>query len=210
MVEVCNLDPMHLPFITKQMNGHKIVNQNALHFMTFTVVGWIDIFTRQAYKEIIIESMKYCMKEKGLSLYGYVIMSNHLHVIMSAQEDYLLSDIVRDFKKYTSKKIIDNIKSSHEESRREWMLKLFKYYAKYNKNNTLYQFWRRDNRPTELTSPKWINQKLAYIHLNPVRSGLVDKSEDYIYCSARNYLGIDGLLEIELLDLNNTQGYIDL
>lgn len=192
------------------MHGHKIVNQNSLHFITFTVVGWIDVFTRKTYKDIIIESLKYCIQEKGLHLYGYVIMSNHMHVIISSDDGINLSDIVRDFKKYTAKKIIDTIQSSPQESRREWMMKLFKYYAKYNKNNAVYQFWRRDNRPTELSSPKWINQKLAYIHLNPVRAGLVDKAEDYPYCSARNYLGMDGLIDVELLDFNNTEGYVDM
>jgi len=173
-------------------------------------VGWIDVFSRKVYKEILIESMSYCIKEKGLVIYGYVIMSNHMHVIMSAREGFRLSDIIRDFKKYTAKTIIKSMLKSREESRREWMLKLFKYYSKYNKNNTVYQFWRRDNRPVELTSPKWINQKLAYIHLNPVRSGLVKSAEDYTFSSARCYLGEDGDLEIELLDLNITEGYIDL
>jgi len=146
------------------MNGHKIINQNALHYMTFTVVGWIDVFTRKAYKDVLIESMRYCIANKGLILHGYVIMSNHMHVMMSAKEGHRLSDIIRDFKKHTAKLIIDMILTSKEESRSEWMLKLFKYYAKYNKNNAIYQFWRRDNKPLELESPKWINQKLAYIH----------------------------------------------
>jgi len=193
--------------ISEGMNGHKITNQTALHYVTFTVVGWIDVFSRKVYKEILIESMSYCIKEKGLVIYGYVIMSNHMHVIMSAREGFRLSDIIRDFKKYTAKTIIESMLKSQEESRREWMLKLFKYYSKYN---TVYQFWRRDNRPVELTSPKWINQKLAYIHLNPVRSGLVESAEDYTFSSARCYLGEDGDLEIELLDLNITEGYIDL
>jgi len=90
------------------------------------------------------------------------------------------------------------------------MLKLFKYYAKYNKNNTKYQFWKLDNRPIELSSPKWINQKLAYIHLNPVRAGIVDKAADYLYSSAGRYIGGEGQIEMELLDIGSTEGYIDL
>jgi len=192
------------------MNGHKIINQNALHYMTFTVVGWIDVFTRKAYKDILTETMRYCIKNKGLSLHAYVIMSNHMHVIMSAKEGHRLSDIVRDFKKYTATSIIDMILTNKEESRSEWMLKLFKYYAKYNKNNTKYQFWKQDNRPIELSSPKWINQKLAYIHLNPVRAGIVDKAADYLYSSAGRYIGGEGQIEMELLDIGSTEGYIDL
>ena len=103
------------------MNGHKIKNQNAVHFITPTVVGWMDIFTRNVYKEIIIESLKYCIQNKGLSLHAYVIMSNHLHLIISAKEGFHLSDILRDFKRHTSKKIINEVLTNSKESRQEWM-----------------------------------------------------------------------------------------
>lgn len=188
------------------MHGHKIINQHSLHFLTFTVVGWIDVFTRKRYKDILIESMKYCQKEKGLYLNAFVIMSNHMHIIAHSPESKL-SDIIRDFKKYTSKEIIKAITENPKESRAEWMLKLFKYYAKYNKNNATYQFWKQDNRPIELINPKWINQKINYIHLNPVRAGIVELPEQYVYSSARNYLGESGVLELELIDVDNDANY---
>jgi len=84
------------------MGGHKITNQNSLHFITTTIVGWMDVFTRKVYKDIIISSLEYCVKNKGLSVHSYVIMSNHLHLIVSAKEGYQLSDIIRDFKRHTS------------------------------------------------------------------------------------------------------------
>ncbi len=192
------------------MNGHKIINQNALHYITLTVVGWIDVFTRKVYKDDLINSLRYCIKEKGLNVHAYVIMSNHMHVILSAKEGYVLSYIVRDFKRHTAKTIIERILTTKEESRSEWMLKLFKYYAKYNKNNSKYQFWGRDNKPVELSSPKWINQKLAYIHLNPVRAGIVENTEEYNYSSSGNYNGEDGKLEVELLDIGVTEGYVEV
>ncbi len=136
-------------------------------------------------------------------------MSNHIHLICYTKEPFLLSDFVRDFKKFTSKAIIESIQSNTSESRKEWMLRLFTYFAKFNKNNKNYQFWQQDNHPIELQSPKWINQKLAYIHLNPVRNGLVLKAEDYLYSSAGTYVGLEGFIEIELLELDNTIGYID-
>jgi len=89
------------------MNGHKIINQSSLDFLTFTVVGWVDVFSRPAYKNIIIDSFKYGTKNKGLKVHAYVIMTNHIHVIFSAQDGLQLSDIVRDFKKFTSKKILE-------------------------------------------------------------------------------------------------------
>ena len=94
-----------------------------------------------------------------------------------------------------------------KESRSEWMLKLFKYFAKYNKNNTTYQLWQRDNKPIELVSPKWINQKLAYIHLNPVRAGLVLQAENYSYSSAGQYIGNEGLVPNDDILTENTDYY---
>ena len=183
------------------MGGHKITNQNELHYLTFTVVGWVDVFTRKKYKDIIIESLKYCMENKGLLLFSYVIMSNHMHLIIRTDNKTGLSAIVRDFKTFTSKKIIKTIIENYKESRSEWMLRLFKYYAKYNSNNKTYQFWKQDNRPTELISLKWINQKINYIHMNPVKAGIVEKAEHYLYSSASNYLGEGGLIDVEVLDL---------
>ncbi len=192
------------------MGGHKIHNQNALHFLTFTVVGWVDVFTRKDYCEIIIESLKYCQQKKGLIICAYVIMSNHLHLIARTSSPGGLSNIIRDFKTYTSKRIVKAIIQNHKESRREWMVPLFKYYARKNSNNKTYQFWKQHNRPIELSSPKWINQKLNYIHLNPLRVEIVANPEDYLFSSAMNYIGKAGKLEIEPIDLGFDIGYIDL
>ncbi len=189
------------------MHGHKIFNQNSAHFVTMTVVGWIDVFTRDAYRKIIIDSLIYCQNEKGLVINAYVLMSNHIHMICYTKENYSLSNVLRDFKKFTSKSIIDSISNSEQESRKEWMLQMFSFYAKYNKNNKIYQFWQQGSHPVELASPKWVNQKLAYIHLNPVRNRLVEKAEDYLYSSAGAYSGRDGFLEIEKIELDNTIGY---
>jgi len=188
------------------MNGHKIINQHSLHFLTFTVVGWIDVFTRKQYRDILIESLKFCQNEKGLRINAFVIMSNHMHLIAHSHETNL-SDIIRDFKKYTSSQIIKAIINNPKESRAEWMLKLFKYYARYNKNNTNYQFWRQTNKPTELINSKWINQKINYIHLNPVRAGIVALPEQYIYSSAKNYLRENGILEVDVIDVDNDANY---
>jgi len=191
------------------MHGHKIINQNALHYITFTVVGWIDVFSKDEYRKIIIDSLIYCQNERGLVLNAYVIISNHIHLICYTKEPFILSDFVRDFKKFTSKSIIEAIQSNTYESRKEWMLRLFAYYAKYNKNNKTYQFWQQDCHAIELVSPKWVNQKLAYIHLNPVRNGLVNKAEDFIYSSACAYTGQESILDIQLLEFDNTIGYIE-
>ena len=187
------------------MSGYRIRNQNGLHFITITTVGWVDIFTRLSYRNIVIDSLRFCQKKKGLVLNAYVIMSNHIHLIAYAKEDYELSAIIRDFKRHTANTIIKSIIHSPEESRSEWMLRLFKYYAKYNSNNKTYQLWQRGNHPIELVSPKWIWQKLNYIHLNPVRAGLVVKPEDYLYSSAGFYEWEKGILEVEIIDLGTSR-----
>ena len=101
--------------------GYKIRDPEGMCFVTITVVGWIDVFTRAQYCDILIENLKYCQREKGLQVHAYVIMSNHVHLILSTVK-IPLQDIIRDYKKYTAKKIIEAI-DSPQESRREWMLK---------------------------------------------------------------------------------------
>jgi hypothetical protein len=91
-------------------------------FCDITVVGWVDVFTRKETKDIIINAFRYCIENKGLKIYGYVIMSNHIHTIIQAIEGMsTLSDLIRDYKKHTSKEIIKWMNESNKESRKEWM-----------------------------------------------------------------------------------------
>ena len=114
-------------------------------------------------------------------------MSNHIHLIISAAQGSNLSDTIRDFKRHTSKQIRSEILTNSKESRQEWMLRLMKYFAKYNSNNEKFQLWQRGKHPIELISLKWIKQELDYIHINPVRAGIVEYAEDYLYSSAKYY-----------------------
>lgn len=185
---------------TKGTTSYRIGDQNALHFITITTVYWIDIFTRRKYKDILIESLKYCQKEKGLELYGYVIMTNHIHLICRAKENFLLSNILRDFKRHTTKHIIKEIKENIHESRKKWILELLQKAGSKNKKNKTYQLWRQNNRPIELYNNDTIQQKIDYIHNNPVEEGFVQNPEDYLYSSARNYAEMESILEIDLID----------
>jgi REP element-mobilizing transposase RayT len=178
--------------------GYIIRDQTLPYYITATVVDWIDIFTRQTYRDSIIESLDYCIKNKGMILYGYVIMSNHIHLIIQS-EDGKLSDLIRDFKKFTAKNILDKIQAVPE-SRKEWMLERFKLAAEKHTRNKNYQFWQYGNHAEEIYSNKFMWSKLDYIHLNPVRAGLVEKTSHYIYSSASNYINDSGLLKIEKAD----------
>ncbi|SHF74632.1 REP-associated tyrosine transposase [Flavobacterium defluvii] len=178
--------------------GYIIRDQRLPHFITPTVVDWIDIFTRQCYRDIVIESLKYCIENKGMILYGYVIMSNHIHLIIQS-ENGKLSDLIRDFKKFTAKNILEKIQNSPE-SRREWMLERFKLATQSHSRNKEYQFWQYGNHAEEIYTNEFMWSKLDYIHLNPVKAGLVVKASDYIYSSASNYLNDSGMLQIEKAD----------
>lgn len=153
------------------------------------MVQWIDVFTRKQYSDVIVESLNFCVKNKGLQVYGWVIMSNHIHLIISCEETSELSDILRDFKKYTSSQIVKAIEGNPTESRKHWLLWLLK------KGDSI-TFWQPDNHAEEIRSEKFFRQKLNYIHQNPVRAGVVDREEDYVYSSARSLYNIEGLIEL--------------
>jgi REP element-mobilizing transposase RayT len=178
---------------------YKFHNPEGIYFITYSVVEWIDVFTRPVYKDIIVESLKYAQQSKGLIIHAWVIMSNHIHLIASAEENHSLSDILRDHKKYTAKQIIKEIQENPEESRKNWMLWLFASHGNRNPNNKEYQFWQQDNHPIELDTTEMMNQRLEYLHYNPVKAGLVFEPEEYPYSSAIDYADGKGILKIVLL-----------
>ena len=179
-------------------NGYQIQDQSKIHFITATVVDWVDVFSRKRYRDIVIESLDYCIKNKGMLLYGYVIMTNHIHIVVQSEEAKL-SDLIRDFKKFTAKNILNSIESEPE-SRRDWLLKRFEFACKSHSRNEKYQFWRYGSHAEEIYTDKFLWQKLDYIHLNPIRAGIVEKAAHYLYSSASNYVDGKGILEIQIAD----------
>lgn len=165
------------------MSEYRKTYEGGLFFITLTVVGWIDVFTRKEYADIIVENLEFCQKEKDLAIFVYVIMPSHIHLIVRRNEG-LLSDWLRDFKSYTAKQIIKEIENGGFESRKEWLLHLFKYHAKFQAQNSKYMFWQKSNHPTDLFTEKAIKQKTDYIHQNPVAANLVTEESYYHYSSA--------------------------
>ena len=182
----------------KDKEGYIIRNQSKAHFITATVVDWVDVFSRKAYRDCIIESLDFCIKNKGMILYGFVIMSNHIHLIIQSDKNKL-SDLIRDFKKFTAKTILHKIETEPE-SRADWMLKRFEFACKSHSRNEKYQFWQYGNHPEEIFSEKFFWSKLDYIHLNPVRAGIVVKASHYVYSSASNYVNDYGIITITKVD----------
>jgi putative transposase len=175
--------------------NYKFHTQERPYFVTFSVVRWIDVFTRREYKDILVESLKYCIEHKGLQLYAWVIMSNHVHLIIGTNGKPMES-ILRDVKRHTSKATTKAISENTQESRRDWMLWLFEREGTHNSNNEKYQFWQQGNHPIELWSNAVLDQKLDYLHNNPVTAGWVDEPEHYLCSSARDYAGGKGLIDV--------------
>ncbi len=175
------------------------ISEDGLYFLTFTIVGWVDLFTRKIYKDIVIDSLSFCQKNKGLNLFAYVIMSNHMH-LLAQSESGDLSGIIRDFKNHTSRKFVEVLQDPCE-SRSEWMKLVFEFHGKF-KNKQTNQIWIHENHAEHVYSQKFIEQKIDYIHNNPVRAGIVARAEDYLYSSASNYADMDSVLNVIRLEYN--------
>jgi len=178
---------------------YKFRNPDGLYFVSFATVNWIDVFTRTAYKDILVENLNYCIENKGLKIWAWVIMSNHLHLLISSETNNC-SDILRDFKRVSSKALLKAIEENPQESRKEWMLWMFERAGNKNSNNTKYQFWQQHNQPIEIsTNTDKIDKALNYIHQNPVTAGFTDRAEHYPYSSAVDYAGEKGMVKIEMI-----------
>jgi REP element-mobilizing transposase RayT len=145
------------------------------------------VFTRYEYADLLVDSLIYCIRHKGLQIYAWCLMPSHLHMVCRTGEEKLLSDVLRDFKSFTAKEIIRGVEQNPEESRKEWLLYLFRHYAKGNRSGATYQFWQHHNHPIGLDSAAWIEEKITYIHQNPVQARIVDEPEHYAYSSAHPF-----------------------
>lgn len=121
-------------------NRYKFWNPEGIYFISFSVVNWIDVFIRNAYKDILLDSIEYCHKEKGIQVHAFVVMTSHVHMIISKRGTNKLEDIMRDLKKLTAFKIIEAIMNNPGESRKVWLLKLFEESGRLKSNTTKYQF----------------------------------------------------------------------
>ena len=178
--------------------NYRVNNQNATYFLTFTVTDWVDVFTRLNYRNIIVDSLEYCVRNKGLRIFAWCLMTNHIHIGCMVDEPFKMSDFVRDFKQFTAKSLLKEIQSEPE-SRRDWMLYRFEYAGKFDNRIKQYRFWQDKSHPIELNTLEMINERIDYIHNNPVKNGLVAEPEDYLFSSARNYAGLSSVIDVEVI-----------
>ncbi|MBL4905487.1 MAG: transposase [Flavobacteriaceae bacterium] len=177
---------------------YKFRNKEGAYFISFATVNWVDVFTREIYFSCVVDSLNYCRKNKGMVIHGYCIMTNHVHIIFRSSIG-LPSELIRDFKGFTSRKLLNTIRKNPKESRKNWMLKQFRIAGIKNSNVKNSQFWQQNNQPIEIWSLPVFEQKLRYIHNNPVKAGFVTDPLGWKYSSARNYGNDDDtVLEIDL------------
>lgn len=190
--------PKH--FFSIMSEKYKIRDQDKLYFVTFSVMNWIDVFTRWTYNQILIESLKHCQLNKGLEVYAWCIMTNHVHLIVGRNGNQKIEDILRDFKKFTSVAVVRSIAQNPEESRKVWLLRAFKNSAENSSKHQKYRFWQSNYHPVELSDNFLMQQKLDYLHDNPVKAGIVREAHDYNFSSAIDYSGGKGLLDIKFIE----------
>jgi REP element-mobilizing transposase RayT len=157
--------------------------------MTATINHWQPLFTRTQTVEILLDSWRFLQREAEFEIHGYAILENHLHLIASSPD---LSRDMQRFKSYTAKRIIDYL----EQTQAKRVLELLALFKRAHKTESQYQVWEEGSHPQLIESETVMRQKLDYIHQNPVKRGYVDLPEHWRYSSARNYLGLEGLIEV--------------
>lgn len=172
---------------------YQFENGKGLYFITSTIIEFIPVFTSEEYFQIIANSLSYCRKEKDIEILAYVIMDNHFHLLIYSDG---LSNKIKSIKRFTARQIINQSK----EDNKDWLLNQFQYYKKKYKKKSKYQVWQEGVHPQLIQNIQMVKQKMEYIHLNPVRRGLIRKPEDWKYSSASNYIINKGVIEIDKIN----------
>ena len=179
------------------MSRWKIIEGINHYFITTTIVEWQNVFVSDELFEVIIASLKYCIDHKGLHLHAYVIMPNHVHYIVSVDPAQYLSDIMRDFNRFTSRRIT----RIFEKAKQTDLLDVFQKAATEERRRNKYKVWQEGYHPIAIYSEDFFLQKLKYMHENPVRKGLTDQAENWKYSSAQNYyLDDHSTIQVECLE----------
>ena len=169
---------------------YRFAEDNQAHFLTCTVVEWLPVFTRKETVEVVLDAWRHQRREYGLRLYGFVVLENHLHAIVQCDG---LPSVWARFKSYSARGIIERLEAAHAAP----LLQRMQFARKAQRGDRCHQFWQEGSHPQIVTSADMMRQKLEYIHNNPVKRGYVDHPEDWRWSSARNYLGMAGVIEVD-------------
>lgn len=156
-------------------------------FYTATINNWKHLLSSNGCKDIIIDSLRFLVNKKKIVLYGFVIMSNHIHLIWQPLAGNTPITVQSSFMKYTGQQIMRYLQKTNDELLNSLLVK---------KGDRNYQVWKRDPLSIELRTAVVFNQKLEYIHNNPLRAGLCLQAEDYYYSSAKFYTGGEDMFKM--------------
>lgn len=159
---------------------YQIREDYAAHFVTSTIVEWLPVFTMGACCDIVVEAMKYCREHKGLLVHAWLIMENHFHAIVAGPE---LASTIGNLKKFTSRRLLAQI----EAEGRRWLVQQLGFFRAAHKTHSMHQVWQEGIHPQALPTDEILQQKIDYIHRNPVERGLVATPEDWRYSSAHEW-----------------------
>ena len=173
---------------------------DACYFLTLNVIDKIELFVRPLYKEIIAEALNHFILTQGIVLHAWCLMSSHLHLLLRTREAYGPSFFERDFKKYTTPELIKAVEMKLD-FRKEWMLARFEECSKSLKKIEKFQLWESCSSPLRIESdqPRLLLEKAEHIHENPLRENIVELPENYVFSSARDYVGLKGLVNVTVL-----------
>jgi len=183
------------------------ISEHGCYYLTFNVTDWTDIFVKPVFKQIIAESLNYFVDRKGLLVYGWCLMTNHLHLIARASKDFSLTPLATEYKEFTSKIILQDI-DAEPDVRKNWILKNFSDRSRLLRLTDKFQVWQSNINPVYIDPENIdvLNEHLDYIHNQPVRDRIVVNPEDYLYSSARDYAGLKGLVAISNVQASDS-GY---
>jgi putative transposase len=173
---------------------YRITENNYPYFITSTTLAWILVFTRKPYIEVLINALNFCRRSKGVKIFAYVVMDNHIHLVVASER---LSEIIKEFKSYTAREIVRLAR----QDKKSWLLSQLQFHKPDHKTDSRHQVWQEGFHPQQIFSEEVLHQKVDYLHHNPVRAGLVARAEDWFYSSARSYAGLPGALEIDKLEI---------
>ena len=169
---------------------YKIYEPTHPHFVTCTILHWLPIFTRKESVQIILDCLKFLQEKDELKLYAYVVLENHLHMVVQSND---LEKSMKSFKQYTAKALLELLKKENVKT----ILEQLQFYKKAHHKTTDYQVWEEGYQPKLMQTDTMMISKIKYIHENLVKRGYVDEEIHWRYSSARDYMGIGGLIDIE-------------
>lgn len=167
---------------------YHILDPDAPYFLTCTIIQWLALFAQPANAQIVLDSLGFLQRERGLRLYGYVIMENHCHLLAAGPS---LAKSLSSFKSFTAHRIVERMKE-----RRSPGLDLLGWYRLRHKTDREHQVWQEGSHPVQIEGETMMRQRLEYIHNNPVNRGYVDDPLCWRYSNARNYAGLEGLIQV--------------